>query len=200
MNRKMWFSVGVYGVGALIVGMLIWGYAGNALKRQEPTPVKLPHSDPPTGGSTSVDRASLSNDPDRHFLQDVADHEEAMLRVTRTLLQRGLANSLRDHVFALSVRHEAETAKAIEILKSSYSIDWKPSVKPEYVQPINGVLSAKAEQVQGRLAEFSRWHEGQELNLVKSFLPLLTNAEAVRFARRLGTSPGSKTPLLPTKR
>lgn len=196
MIRKARVSTAPAVLGVLAFGAIVWISAGGIGQREGSERAQPLHADQTVGGAPRADRPELSDDPDKHFLQDVLDHEEAMLAVTRTLLQRDLADSVRERVFGLDVEHAATAERAAQMLRTSHSIEWKPAVRPGNDGPIRRALAGQPTDAAVRLYEFVRWHKRQEVALADSFLPLLTRAEVILMARQMGTLRGSKTPLM----
>lgn len=182
--------------GVLILGVLVW-ISARAIGQQAADPEQSPHVDSPVGDSPRLDRVELADDPNQHFLQDVLDHEEALLTVTRTLLRRDLTDAVRERIFGLDVEHAAKAERASEILKTSHSIEWKPAVRPEYHGSIAKALAGQPTHTAADFSDFLKRHQSQEAALVDSFLPLLTETDVIRVARQMGASRGSKAPLLP---
>lgn len=188
-------STAAVGLGVLALGAVLWISAGGIGQRKTSEPAQPLHADQIVGGAPRSGRLGLSDDPEQHFLQDVLDHEEAMLTVTRTMLQRDLADSVRERVFGLDVEHAANAERAAQMLKTSYSMEWNPAVRPENDSVIRRALAGQPARM-AQLRDFVRWHKRQEVALVDSFLPLLTKADVILMARQMGTLRGSKTPLM----
>ena len=135
-----------------------------------------------TGQAQSHEHASRP-DPDRHFLHDLADHNEAMVYLAHSAMQVKHAHMGADAAGALDVAEDARKREILSMLKARFRDSYEPLAPPALKAHVDSLMRLEGEAYEAGLNRFTQLHHKSAIDMIDH--AKLRRSEVKTLARKI---------------
>ena len=105
-------------------------------------------------------------DPDRHFLHDLADHNEAMVYLAHSAMQMKHAHMGADAAGAIDVAGDARKRDIVSILKARFRDSYEALPPPGLKAQVDSLMRLEGEAYQAGLNDFMQRHHKSAIDMI----------------------------------
>lgn len=131
-------------------------------------------------GTAQSHQHAASLDTDRHFLRDLADHNEAMVYLAHSAMQMKHAHAGgRDAAGATDVAEDARKSEIARALKALFKDETSPQVPPLLRQQVDSILRLEGEAYEKAVLDFTVNHHRAAVDMIDHARPRRTSVRTL---------------------
>ncbi len=148
-------------------------------------------------GNTVPHTHSVRMDPDHHFLRDLADHNEAMVRLAHSAMQMNRMHLGSDPAGAVDIAEDSRQAALVSLLRTRFSDVRDPSPPARLSQQVDSLMLLEGENYETALTAFTRRHHTAAIEMIdhaklrRPEVRSLAKRLRSQYVKEIGTLPGA---------
>ena len=137
----------------------------------------------PKPGSAVPHTHSVTVDTDHHFLRDLADHNEAMVRLAHSAMQMNRMHMGTDPAGASDIAEDFRQAELASLLRTRFNDRRDPSVPDHLRQQVDSLMKLEGDSYEAAVGRFTRTHHEAAIEIIDH--AKLHRPEVKSLAKRL---------------